>query len=395
MDLARSGRGQIVGVVGDAGVGESRLFHQFKATLDGGHRLFETSGVAHSNEWVYLPLIDLLQKYFDFQLDDDTAKRRQKIESRLTALDPGLLDTIRYLNALLGIAEADDLVSSMDRSLRKQRTLDAIKRLLLRESLTQPLLIIFDDLHWFDAEGLDFLTLLADSLASLRILMLVNHRPEFSHPFGSKPYFRRLRLDPLEVDTAEELLSALLTDADELHPFKELIIEKSEGTPLFIEEIVRASFENGAIARGGDRASVVVPDAEFSIPATIEGLIASRIDRLPPEEKSLLQTLAVIGEEFPLPVARLVLGKRDPELLDSLARLQSAEFIYERPTVNQTEYNFKHAMIHDVAYNSVLDARRNAIHGQTAAAYETLYANRLDDHLEKLVHHYRLSGNGP
>ncbi len=394
-ERAQSGQGQIVGVVGDAGIGKSRLFHQFKATSGGGFKLLETSGIAHAKGWVYLPLVELLQKYLDLQPADDAEKRRHKIKSRLADLDPGLADTVPYLNALLGVPEADDPTAGMDRQLRKQRTLDAIKRLLVRDSLAQPLLIIFEDLHWFDTESLEFLRLLADSLANLRILMLVNHRPEFTHPSAGKSYYRQLRLDPLEANPAEELLSALLTDADELRPFKKLIIEKSEGNPLFIEEIVRALFENGTILREGDRVHVTRAHAEISIPATVEGIVASRIDRLPPEEKSLLQALAVIGEEFPLPVALHALEKPEDELLKSLASLQSAEFIYERPTVAHTEYTFKHALIHDVAYKSVLQERRKALHGRTAEAIEALCANRLEDHLDKLVHHYRLSGNGP
>ncbi len=224
--------------------------------------------------------------------------------------------------------------------------------------------------------------------------MLVNHRPEFAHPSHAKSYYEQLRLDPLEANNAEELLSVLLTDAVELRPFKELIIEKSEGNPLFIEEIVRALFENGTIVREGDQVRVTLPRADISIPATVEGIVSARIDRLPPEEKSLLQALAVIGEEFALPVVRHALGRPEDELLAGLASLQSAEFIYERPTIAQTEYIFKHALIHDVAYKSVLQERRKAIHGKTAETIETLYANRLDDHLDKLVHHYRLSGNG-
>ena len=395
LERALSGHGQIVGVVGDAGVGKSRLFHELKATLGGGVKLFEASGLAHAKAWVYLPLIELLQKYFELQPDDDAEKRRYKITSRLLGLDPVLLDTVPYLNALLGVAEADDPIGQMALPLRKQRTLDAIKRLLVRESLVQPLLIIFEDLHWFDTESLEFLTLFANSLANLQILMLLNHRPEFTHSSGGKSYYRQLRLDPLEATGAEELLTALLTDAVELRALKELIVEKSEGNPLFIEEIVRALFENGTIVREEDRVRVARSRAQIVIPATVEGIVASRIDLLSPTERSLLQALAVIGEEFPLPVARRALGKPEDELVRSLALLQAAEFIYERPTVAQTEYTFKHALIHDVAYKSVLQERRKAIHATTAEAFETLYSSRLEDHLDKLVYHYRLSGNRP
>ena len=366
LERVQSGHGQIVGVVGEAGVGKSRLFHQFKATLGGGFKMIETSGVAHAKGWVYLPLVEMLQKYFDFQPNDDGAERRRKIENRLTKLDPGLLDTLPYVNAMLGVLEADDPIAGMDGQLRKHRTLDAIKRLLVRESLAQPLLIIFEDLHWFDAESLEFLTLLADSLPAQRMLMLVNHRPGFAHPSHAKSYYRQLRLDPLEANNADELLSVLLTDAAELGPFKELIIEKSEGNPLFIEEIVRALFENGTIVREGEQVRVTRPHAEISIPATVEGIVAARIDRLSPEEKNLLQALAVIGEEFPLPLARHALGKPENELLKSLAALQSAEFIYERPTTAQTEYIFKHcrlAVLPQIGHDS---GNRLAVHAVRA-----------------------------
>jgi predicted ATPase len=357
--------------------------------------LLETSGIAHARGWAYLPLVELLQKYFGVEPDDDEEKRRDKIENRLTSLDPALLDTVAYLHALLGVPEADDPIAGMDRQLRKQRTLDAIKRLLVRESLAQPLMLIFEDLHWFDNESVEFLTLLSDAIATLPILMLVNYRPEFVHNWAAKSYYRQLRLDPLEADTAAELLSALMTDAEELRPFKQLIIEKSEGNPLFIEEIVRALFENGTLVRESDRVRVTRPSAEISIPATVEGIVASRIDRLPPQDKSVLQALAVIGEEFSLPVAQRALNRPEDELLRSLAYLQRSEFIYEHPTLSQTEYTFKHALIHDVAYKSVLHERRTAIHARTAEAIEVIYASHLDDHLNKLVHHFRRGGNEP
>ena len=199
-----------------------------------------------------------------------------------------------------------------------------------------------------------------------------------------------MRLDPLEANNADQLLSVLLTDAAELGPFKKLIIGKSEGNPLFIEEIVRALFENGTIVREGEQVRVTRPHAEISIPATVEGIVAARIDRLLPEEKSLLQSLAVIGEEFPLPLARHALGKPENELLQSLASLQSAEFIYERPTTAQTEYIFKHALIQTSHTNRYCRNGAKRSTGKTAETIEKLYANRLDDHLDKLVHHYRL-----
>lgn len=394
-ELARAGRGQIVEVVGEAGVGKSRLFHQFKTALSGDVRVLETSGIAHAERWVYLPVVELLQKYFDLQRGDDAERRREKIWRRISTLDSDLLDTLPYLHSLLGVPDADDPMAQKDREFRKQRTQDALKRLLIRESLAGPLLLIFEDLHWFDSESLELLKVLADSLAGLPVLMLVNDRPQFEHGLRAKSYYRQIWLNPLDSGDAEEILETLLTNAAELRPFQDMIIRKSEGNPLFIEEIVRALFENGTIVREGDRVRVTREEADISIPATIEGIISARLDQLPPQEKSLLQALAVIGEEVPLPVALHALGRPHDELVASLARLQSAEFIFERPSATHTEYIFKHALIHDVAYKSVLQERRRVLHGKAAEAIEALYADRLDDHLGKLVRHYRMSGNGP
>jgi predicted ATPase len=280
----------------------------------------------------------------------------------------------------------------MDGQIRKRRTLEAIKRIVLRESLNQPLMVIFEDLHWIDEQTQEFLNLLADSIGTAKILLLVNYRPEYSHQWNSKTYYMQLRLDPLGQESADEMLSALLGDGKDLDALKRLIIERTEGTPFFMEEIVQALFEDGVLVRNGVVKLARSMNA-VKVPATVQGVLASRIDRLPAEEKELLQTLAVLGREFPLELVQRVTLKANDELERMLSRLQTGEFIYEQPASGDVEYLFKHALTQEVAYGALLLERRKLLHERAGAAIELSYSARLEDYLEVLAHHYRHSEN--
>jgi predicted ATPase len=275
-----------------------------------------------------------------------------------------LEDTLPYLFSLLGIVEGDATLAQTDGQIKKRRTLEAIKRILLRESLEQPLMVVFEDLHWMDGESEGLLNLLADSIGTSRLLLLVNYRPAYHHQWGSKSYYMQLRLDPLGKDSADEMLNLLLgispaassstplpdqgevgerdsarrvRVSDDLASLKRLIAEKTEGNPLFIEEIVLSLFEDGALARNGE-VKLAKRLASLRIPPTVQGIIASRIDRLPADEKDLLQTAAVIGTEFNLGIARAVSGKSEDHLNHMPNDLQLAEFIYEQPAAGDVEY---------------------------------------------------------
>jgi predicted ATPase len=298
LDSAKSGHGQIVAAVGEAGVGKSRLFYEFQAVGQSGCLVLETLSVSHGKASAYLPVIDLLKNYFDIIPDDDARKRREKIGGKILILDRALEDTLPYIFTLLEVEESDDLFARMDPEIRRRRTLDAIKRLLLRESLNQPLIVIFEDLHWLDEGSRALLNLLADSIGTAHLLMLVNYRPEFTHNWGNKTYYTQLRLDPLSTESGEEMLKALLDDGHDLVPLKRVIIEKTEGNPFFMEEIVQALFEQGALLRNGS-IKLAKSLSTIQIPSTVQAVLASRIDRLPPEEKELLQTLAVIRRKRP------------------------------------------------------------------------------------------------
>ena len=391
-EQARSGHGQIVAAIAEPGVGKSRLFFEFKATSQFGWMVLETFSVSHGKASAYLPVIDLLRNYFRIANEDDERTRREKVAGKIAILDRSLEDTLPYLFSLLGIVEGDDPLAQMDGQIKKRRTLEAIKRIVLRESLNQPLMVIFEDLHWIDEQTQELLNLLADSIGTAKLLLLVNYRPEYSHQWNSKTYYTQLRLDPLGKESAEEMLSALLGDGKDLLPLKRLIIERTEGTPFFMEEIVQALFEDGVLQRNGTVKLAKSMNA-VKVPATVQAVLASRIDRLPAEEKELLQTLAVLGREFPLGLVQRVTSKPEDELERMLAGLQAGEFIYEQPAAGDIEYIFKHALTQEVAYNALLVERRKLLHERAGVALESMFAEQLDDHLDELAHHYSRSDN--
>jgi class 3 adenylate cyclase/predicted ATPase len=396
-EAAQAGHGQIVGVVGEAGVGKSRLVYEFKAPLETGCRVLEAFSVSHGKAYSYLPLIDLLKTYFRITLADDERGRREKVTGKVLTLDRTLEDTLPYLFSLLDIGDEASSLAQMDPQIRKRRTLDAVKRILVRETLDQPCVLIFEDLHWIDTETQDFLEVMSESVATARLLLLVNYRPEYQHGWGSRTYYTQLRLDPLGAKESRELLTALLGEgaSAEQEALERLILEKTEGNPFFMEEVVQTLAEEGVLVgqRGGYR--MERRPSELHIPTTVQGVLAARMDRLPPEEKDLLQTLAVIGKEFPLGLLRGVAEEGEEDLYRLLARLQAGEFVYEQPAFPDPEYTFKHALTQEVAYGSLLGERRGLLHERTGRAIEELYRDALDAHYGELAHHYSRTGNTP
>jgi class 3 adenylate cyclase len=392
LELAGGGHGQIVAVVADAGTGKSRLFYEFKSMVSPECKLLEAYSVSHGKASAWLPILELLRGYFGLQDADDLTARREKVRAALGALDPALADLLPYLWNLLAIPEDPNPLAQMDPKVKRRRTLDAIKRILLRESLEHALVVIFEDLHWIDGETQALLDVLADSIANSRVLLLVNYRPEYRHEWTNKSYYSQLRLAALGRESAGEMLSALLGDGVELEPLKRLIIERTEGNPFFIEEMVQALFEDGGLVRNG-AVKVARSLSQLRLPPTVQGILASRIDRQSPAQKDMLQTLAVIGRESPLSLIGQVVRQPEAQLNSMLAALQAGEFIYQQPALTDVEYVFKHALTQEVAYNSVLAERRRALHERAGLALESMFAEQLEDHLDELAHHYARSDN--
>jgi predicted ATPase/class 3 adenylate cyclase len=393
---AQAGQGQIVGVLGEAGVGKSRLFHEFKAHAQSGNALvLETFSVSHGKAFAYLPLIELLKNYFQIQPRDSERSCREKVTGKVLTLDRTLEELLPYVLYLLGISERDSPLLAMDPNIRRERTFDAISCLLLRESLNQPLQLLFDDLQWLDRETEGFLNVLIERIPSTRILLLLNYRPEYQPGWGQKSYCTQMRLDPLGQIESQALLGVLLGNAAALEPLKRLILDKTEGNPFFMEEVVRTLVEEGVLLGEPGRYCAEMAPQVLRIPATVKGVLAARMDRLAPAQKELLQTLAVIGKEFPWSLVRQVAGQPEDQLRHLLARLQASEFIYERPAFPEVEYAFRHALTQEVAGQALLADQRCELHERTARAIEALFRRQLKDHCGELAHHYGLSGNIP
>jgi class 3 adenylate cyclase/tetratricopeptide (TPR) repeat protein len=390
LELAKGGRGQVVAVVGEPGVGKSRLFWEFTHS----HRtqdwlIVESSSVSYGKATAFLPLIDLLRTYFQIEARDDLRKVREKVTGKVLSLDRALEPSVPALHWLLDVPVEDPHWQRLDPPRRRQQTLDGIKRLLLRESQVQPLLVLFEDLHWIDEETQALLDSLVESLPTARLLLLVNYRPEYQHAWAGNPYYRQLRIDLLHPESAEELLEALLGADPGLAVLKRLLIERTEGNPFFLEESVRTLVETKALVgeRGGYRLAKATQSLQ--IPATAQAILAGRIDRLSPEDKRLLQAASAIGKDVPFALLRAIAEAPEEGLRSGLSHLQAGEFLYEARLFPDLEYTFKHALIHEVAYGSLLHERRRALHAAIVAAIERLHAGRLDEHVEPLADHAR------
>jgi class 3 adenylate cyclase/tetratricopeptide (TPR) repeat protein len=384
--LAGDSHGQVAAVVGEAGVGKSRLVYEFTHS----HRLqgwlvLESASVSYGKAMSYLPVIDLLKGYFKIQNRDDLREIREKVTGKLLTLDRALEPTLPALLALLEVPVDGEQWRSLDPGQRRQQTLDAVRRLLLREAREQPLLLIFEDLHWIDGETQALLDGLVESLGSARLLLLVNYRPEYQHAWGSKTSYTQMRLDTLPAESAGELLEALLGEDPGLVPLKQLLVRR--GNPFFLEETVQTLVETKALAGERGRYRLAQPIQAIQVPATVQVVLAARIDRLHPEDKRLLQVASVVGKDVPFALLQAIADLPDKALRRGLDHLQSAEFLYETGLYPDLEYAFKHALTHEVTYGGLLQDRRRALHAQIVDAIETLHRERLGEQIERLAHH--------
>ncbi len=390
LERAGAGHGQVVALVGEAGVGKSRLVYEcVHSHRTQGWRVLEAASASYGKATPYFPVLDLLKRYAHVEDHDDTRTVRAKVTGQVLMLDERLQDEIPALLALLDALPDDSPFLHLDPPQRRQRTLEALKRLLLRESQAQPLLLVCEDLPWIDSETQALLDRLAEGLPTARILLLVNYRPEYQHGWGGKTYYTQLRLDPLPPASADEVLQALLGDDPSLAPLKQLLITRTEGNPFFLEESVRTLVESRVLVGepGGYRLAQALPTIQ--VPATVQAVLAARIDRLPPEEKRLLQTAAVIGTEVPLPLLQAIAELPEEALHRGLTHLQAAELLYETRLFPEREYTFKHALTHEVAYGSLLQERRRPLHARIVEALEALAGERVAEQVEHLAHHAR------
>jgi DNA-binding NtrC family response regulator/tetratricopeptide (TPR) repeat protein len=382
------GRGQVVGMVGEPGVGKSRVCYEFtRAHVIHGWRLLEASAVSYGETSPYLPVIDLLKAYFQLDARDDLQTRRAKVTDKLLALEATLQPILPALLLLLDMPVEDSQWQALDPLQRQQRIMDAIKHLLLRDSQIQPLCLVVENLHWIDGETQTFLDSLVESLPAAQMLLLVSYRPDYHHSWTSKTYYTQLRLDPLPRESTQALAHSILGHDIGVMPLAQRLIELSEGNPFFLEESIQTLVETQALTGEWGAYRLAKALQPIQVPATVHMVLAARIDRLPVEQKRLLQIAAVIGKDVPFSLLQAVAERPAEALRQGLAHLQRAEFLYERSLFPELAYTFKHALTHEVTYGSLQPEQRRALHARIIEALEALDADRLAEQVDQLAYH--------
>jgi predicted ATPase/class 3 adenylate cyclase len=394
IDAARQGRGQVVALAGEAGVGKSRLLEEIKPTLRAnGFLLIEGAGFAYGKTRAYLPLIEMLKRYCEITDQDSPTIYQEKLYQRLVAIDPTLADYVPVFLELLGVESPDPQIAALSGEAKLQKVLDGIKRLIASQSRHQPVALIIEDVHWLDSRSLLFLYALIAGIAALPVVFLLSYRPEQTYPWETFSFSHRLQIGPLPREASISLFTSLVGNDSQVVALAPLIWEQSSGNPFFLEEIVQSLIETGTLVGQPKAYTLAHPLTNWALPATVHGVLASRLDRLSLPVKTLLQTAAVIGREFSRSLLARVTPMSKVDLDHALSILQSREFLYETTASADTVYTFKHALTQEVAYHSLLRERRAELHAVVGAAVEALYEDKLAEYVTLLAHHYSLSAN--
>ncbi len=385
---ARVGDGQVVALIGDAGVGKSRLVWEITHS-DRTHNwlVLEATFTSYGQATPFFGVVELLRAYFKLEPWDDATHIYEKITGAIRTGGETLKDVAPALLGLLEALPSTDAFHALDPQERRNRTVAAVKRLLLREAYAQPLLLVFEDLQWADSETLRCLDAIVASLPGVRLCLAMTYRTGYEHRWASKTCYTQLRIDPLPPHNVESLLDTLLGGDARLAPLRRFVTERTEGNPFFIEESVRMLVDAGVLT--GTRGAYTLAGGMLNVqvPGTVQAVLASRIDRLPAREKRLLQSAALIGKDVPLDLLRAIGELPDAELRASLARLRSAEFLYEARLFPDVEYTFRHGLTLEVAYASLLLERRKELHVKALTAMEQLYENHPTDQVDALARH--------
>jgi class 3 adenylate cyclase/tetratricopeptide (TPR) repeat protein len=384
---AQDGHGQVVFLVGEAGLGKSRLLWEFRQRLGTAATWLEGHALAFGRASAFHPLIDLLKRNFRIEDGEPEGAIIAKIEQGVVRLDEALRPLLPYLRYLLAVDPGDPAVRTMDPQLRRAEIFDALRRLLLRAAEVRPQVVVFEDLHWMDQATEAFLTLTMDSLPASRVLCLCTYRPGYLHPFGERTYYTRIALSTLSTTDTIQMAQAMLTTAQLPEALQTLIVQKAEGNPFFVEEVVKSLQDVGALRRQGESYVLTTPLEDLVVPDTIQDVLMARIDRLPDAPKQTLQRAAVIGRAFTRRLLERLADIRE-HTEAHVQELKALELIYEWRLSPELAYMFKHALTQDVAYNSLLMQRRQELHRRIGQAMEELYADRLGEQYEVLAYHF-------
>jgi class 3 adenylate cyclase/tetratricopeptide (TPR) repeat protein len=386
---AQSGSGQVVCIVGEAGVGKSRLLLELREVLNKDEYTYLEGHCLHyGSSMSYLPIMDILRAYFQVEEGDRDYVIKKKIAEKASQLDEKLKGILPPLHEILSLKVEDEAYINLDLQKKRERTFEAIRDLLIRESEKKSIIIAIEDLHWIDKTSEDFITYLIGWLANARIMLILLYRPEYTHIWASKSCYSQIRVDQLSINTSAELVQSILVGGEVAPELRELILTRAAGNPFFMEEFTHTLLENGCIQRNNHEYVLTTKPSDICVPDTIQGIIAARMDRLEDNLKRTMQVASVIGRDFAYRILQTITGTRE-ELKSYLLNLQGLEFIYEKTLFPELEYIFKHALTQEVAYNSLLLKRRSEIHERIGKAIEELYPDRLEEFYEALAFHFK------
>ena len=389
LEAAGAGRPQVIGIVGEAGVGKSRLCDMFARRCRArGIPVYQTAGHAHTTSIPLLPVLHIMRSYFDVTDLDSDQTARERIAGKLLLLDEGFAEDLPLVFDFLAVPDPGRPPARMDPEARQRQLLGITKRLIRAQSDREPAITVFEDLHWFDPASEVFLANHVDASQGTRGLTVLNFRPDYRAPWMSKSYYRQIALAPLEPAAIDALLTDLLGSDQSLGGLGNLVRERTAGNPFFIEEVVRSLLEAGNLEGERGAYRLVRPVEEAAVPASVQAVLSARIDRLEAREKGVLQAAAVIGKEFSEPVLAPVTALKPSELEDALRALVTSEFIYEQELYPDAIYAFTHPLTQEVAYHSQLGERRAAIHAAVARAVIEQHPDRLDERAALLAQHW-------
>ena len=387
-EKVQAGSGQVVGIVGEAGVGKSRLLLEFVNLLaPGEYTYLEGRCLHYGGSMSYLPVLDIIKSYFRIKDGDKESEIKEKLKTTIVAQDENLKPGLAPFEELLSVKVNNAEFAKLDPQQKRELTFEAIRDLFVRASQEKPLIIAVEDLHWIDRSSEEFLDYLIGWLANCHIMLLMMYRQEYTHPWGNKSYYTQIGLTQLGTPSSIQLIQAILEDGEISPEIEKLILSRSSGNPLFIEEITHSLLENSTI-KCEEHCYILDGNAsDIDMPDSIQGLIAARIDRLEDNIKRTMQVASVIGRDFAFRILRSITGMHE-ELKSYLLNLQGLEFIYEKSLFPELEYIFKHALIQEVTYFSLLTARRKELHRKVGEAMEKLFAERLNEYSNIIGEHF-------
>ncbi len=393
--MAMDRRGQAVSIIGDAGLGKSRLLYEFRQTLLSEDVLWLDGRCSpYGSTHAYLPILEVLKQLLRLDANAQNEDIRLQIARGVAALGPGLETTVPYmLHVLAGEADAG-LPTNLPPETLKQRTFEALRLLLCASAIRQPLVLAIEDLHWTDHTSTEFLTYLLEHIAGARVLLICTYRPDFTSTWSRRSYHHVISLTHLTAHESAAMLTALLGTSHIQDDLATLVLHKTEGVPFFLEELVKALQETETVELRAGQWQFTPGNTAVQVPETVEEVLLARIDRLPDGAKSVLQMGAVVGREFSLALLKEVSGLPEWELTTHLMALTEAELCYERGVPSQMTYLFKHAFTQEASYHSLLTMRRRALHHHVAVTLETLFPDRLEEHYGQLAYHYFAAADG-